>query len=163
MTKTLHFSTALLAVATLGLCSSSASAACRPIPFSARFSGSAAITGQTTTAFAGTGTATHMGHVTSDGHADITGPDGSCSGGLANVNVEVLTDAHGDTLTVTSDDVACPTGPGQFHGTGQWTVTGGTGRFSGATGQGSLDGSSDFDAGTFTVRLTGNVTLARTP
>jgi hypothetical protein len=34
-------------------------------------------------------------------------------------------------------------------------VTGGTGRFSGATGQGTYNGSADFGAGTFTVDLNG--------
>lgn len=100
-----------------------------------------------------------MGRITSDGHANISGSGDSCAGGLANVNVEVLTAANGDTLTVTSDDVACPTGPGQYHGTGQWQVTGGTGRFSDTTGFGSLNGSLDFNTGTFTVDLTGSISM----
>jgi len=76
------------------------------------------------------------------------------------VNTEILTDAHGDTLTIVSQDVSCPTGPGQFNGTGAWTVSGGTGRFAGATGQGSASGGADFSAGTFTMSLNGTVQFA---
>jgi hypothetical protein len=123
--------------------------------FKANLTGTAAFTSQTTTAFTGSGRATLMGHVTSVGTAVITGPDSSCPGGVANVNTETLTNNDGDTLTITSQDVACPEGPGMYHGTGQWTVTGATGQFNGATGQGSFDGHSDFNAGTFTLTLTG--------
>jgi hypothetical protein len=37
--------------------------------------------------------------------------------------------------------VGCPVSPYEFHGSGHWTVTGGTGRFAGVTGSGSADGS----------------------
>lgn len=96
-----------------------------------------------------------MGRIETGGRAYISGPDSSCPGGVANLNVEMLTAANGDTLTISSQDVACPTGPGRYHGTGQWTVIGGTGRFSETTGQGSYDGSADFNAGTFVIDLTG--------
>jgi hypothetical protein len=76
---------------------------------------------------------------------------------VANVNTETLTAADGDTLTLTSDDVACPIGPGVFHGSGNWVVTGGTGRFSGATGHGTLAGQSDFNRGVFAFRVTGAI------
>jgi hypothetical protein len=42
---------------------------------------------------------------------------------------------------------------------GQRRVTGGTGRFAGATGAGAADGGADFDAGTFTTNLTGTLEL----
>ena len=128
MVKKLRASAAtVLALGTLCLCANSASAG-NSVPFTARFSGSAELTSQTTTSFAGAGIATQMGTVSTEGHADLTGSDSSCPGGVANVNVETLTAANGDKLTITSQDVACPTGPGQYHGTGHWTVTGGTGR-----------------------------------
>ena len=127
------------------------------IPITAVFSGSAGFASPTQTVFVGSGTASHMGAITTNGHADVTGFDNSCSGGVANINTETLTAADGSTLTVVSNDVACPTGPGQYHGTGHWTVVGGTGRFAGTTGSGSLDGQSDFIVGTFDVRLTGQI------
>jgi hypothetical protein len=160
MIRKLHLAAVtFLALATPGLGAASASAASSPIPFTASFSGSAAITSPTTTSFSGTGTATQMGRIASQGHVDITGSDPSCPGGVANVNTETLTAANGDRLTITSQDVACPTGPGEYHGTGHWTVTSGTGRFSNATGQGSYDGTADFNAGTFVINLTGAIAL----
>jgi hypothetical protein len=131
------------------------------VPFKASYSGSAAFIGQTTVSFNGSGNATHMGRITNIGTVNLTGPDASCDGGIANVNTELLTDEHGDTLTIVSQDVSCPTGPGQFSGTGRWTVAGGTGRFAGATGAGSAGGGADFNAGTFTMSLDGTVQMPR--
>jgi hypothetical protein len=129
--------------------------------FKATFAGSAGFSSETTTAFSGSGSATLMGRIVSVGNALITGPDSSCPGGIANVNTETFTDNDGDTLTITSQDVACPEGPGKYHGTGHWTVTGATGRFSGTSGAGSFDGHSDFNAGTFTATVTGNLVLGQ--
>ena len=154
----LRLPVALLAgAATVLLGASSVLASADGVPFHATFSGSAAITGPYSTAFAGTGQATHLGSITNDGRVQITGGDDSCPGGIANTHVEVLTAANGDTLTITSLDVACPAGPGKYHGMGHWTVTGGSGRFSDATGSGSFVGSSDFVAGTFSITLAGTI------
>jgi hypothetical protein len=147
---------ALLAVGAL-MASPSVAAANGQVPFRASFSGSAAFANPTTTVFAGTGAASHLGRITTSGYADITGSDSSCPGGVANINTETLTAANGDSLTVVSQDVACPTGPYQYHGTGHWTVAGGTGRFHDASGSGSFDGHSDFGAGTFAATLTGGI------
>ncbi len=127
------------------------------VPFKASFSGSAVLTSPTTIVFAGTGNASHLGRISDTGNVLVTGPDGRCTGGVTAVNTETLTAANGDTLTVTSHDVTCLTGPGQYHGTGQWTVTGGTGRFSGASGAGTFDGIADLVAQTFTIALTGSL------
>jgi hypothetical protein len=124
------------------------------------FSGTATTLGISSD-FTGKGTATYMGSVSTDGHADVTGIDNSkCVGGVANVNRETFADVNGNSLTVTSQDVACLTGLGQFHGTGHWVVTGGTGLFRGATGQGWFDGHSDFVAGTFAATVSGTVALS---
>ena len=158
MTTKLRLAAAtLLALGTIGLGALSASAADDEHPFKASFSGRARLISQTTVSFIGTGRATHMGRITTDGLVVVTGPDSSCPGGLANVNVETLTAANGDKLTITARDVACPTGPGQYHGTGHWTVTGGTGRFSEAVGQGSIEGGPDFNAGTFSISMKGHI------
>ena len=161
MIKPIGAAAVLVAVGML-LCPVSASAATHPLPFGATFSGTATLTSQTTASFAGTGTATQMGRVTTVGNAVVTGFTNTiCPGGVANTNVntETLTAANGDTLTIASDDEGCPTGPGQYHGTGHWNVTGGTGLFSGATGDGSFDGHSDFGAGIFAIDLTGTLVL----
>jgi hypothetical protein len=146
---------AVVVAGSLALGAHAAAAAGGQTSFKAMLSGTAMFASQTTVLFSGSGSATRMGQITNDGSIVITGSDSSCSGGVANTNTEKLTDNDGDTLTTTSRDVACPIGPGQFHGTGQWTVTGGTGRFSGASGHGTTDGYSDFGAGTFTITLTG--------
>lgn len=161
MTKKIQLQAMLLSALVLGLWVAPAAAATQPIGFMASFSGSASITSPTTTEFSGNGTATHMGRITTSGHVNITGSDSSCPGGVANLHVEVLTAANGDTLTIASNDVACPQGPGRYHGTGQWTVTAGTGRFQGASGSGVFAGTSDFNAGTFAITLTGSVTEER--
>jgi hypothetical protein len=148
-----------VAAAALVLGGHAAFAAAGQHSFSATFAGSAAFTSQTTTSFNGSGTATRMGRITNVGGAAISGPDSSCPGGIANVNTETLTNNDGDTLTIASQDVSCPNSPGKYHGTGRWTVTRATGRFQGASGQGSLDGNADFNAGTFTITLTGTLAL----
>ena len=89
----------------------------------------------------------------------ITGPDSVIPGGLDNVNTETYSAANGDTLTLTSQDVAIPVAPGVLHGIGQWTVTGGTGRFSNATGNGTIDGYGDFNQGTFFFRFNGTISI----
>jgi len=53
------------------------------------------------------------------------------------LHLTTLTAANGDSLVFSCKDVACHTGSGGYIGTGQWTVTPGTGRFTGATGQGT--------------------------
>jgi hypothetical protein len=157
----------LLAVAMLLPGASAVAAKDHGVPFKADFAGSAGFSGPTTTVFAGSGNASHLGRISSSGFADIScfpsDPTstscvpGGCPGGVPNVQTETFTAANGDTLTILSQDVACPTGPSQYHGMGVWTVTGGTGRFADATGNGTLDGHSDFAAGTFDAVLDGSI------
>jgi hypothetical protein len=147
----------LVVLGSVGIRARLVSAAGSQLPLVGSYSGSAAFTGTTTVAFGGKGIATSLGSSANQGYAVITGPDGSCPGGIANINYETLTAANGDSLTITSQDVACPVSPKVLHGTGQWVVTGGTGRFSGATGQGKIDGYSDFNQNTFVFQLTGTI------
>ncbi len=153
--------TAVLTGAVLVVGGHAAFASGPQVPFRVTLTGSVALTSQTTLSFIGAGTATHMGRITNVGAVVVTGSDPSCANAIANVNTETLTTDVGDTLTIVSQDIACPTGPGTVHGTGQWHVTGGTGRFAGTTGAGTADGGADFIAGTFTMNLTG--TLAPNP
>jgi hypothetical protein len=81
----------------------------------------------------------------------VTGASDKCANGNTNTNTETLTAANGDTLTITSSDVGCSEGQLGFHGTGNWTVSGGIGRFAGANGTGTFDGHSDFVADTFEI------------
>jgi hypothetical protein len=148
----------LVTIATIGIGVNSASAADTQVPFHASYSGTAAFTSATTALFTGTGVASHLGRSTNVNHITVSGPATSCPGGFANINVETLTAANGDTLVLTGDhDVGCPTVPGVVHGTGDWIVTGGTGQFAGATGQGTFVGGADFNKGTFSFQLSGTI------
>jgi hypothetical protein len=148
----------LIVLGAVGLRAIPASAAgTHQVPFSASYSGKAILTSPTSATFSGTGIATYLGASTNQGNSVVTGLDSSCPGGLANNHYETLIAANGDTLSLISYDVGCPMGPGQFHGIGHWVVTGGTGRFSDATGQGSFDGHSDFNLQVFALQLTGTI------
>lgn len=132
------------------------------VPLRASFAGTAAFTSSSTVHFSGTGISTLLGLIKNDGQVTITGLGASCPDGptgAESTNVETLTAANGDKLVITSYDVACQVAPLTYHGTGQWMVNGdvSTGRFSGATGAGTLDGFSHFDVGTFTIQITGQI------
>jgi hypothetical protein len=154
----------LIAIGTIGVGVNSASAAAKhQVPFRASYSGQAVFTSATTALLTGTGMASHLGLSTNVNHIAVSSP-GGCpgGGGFANINIEKLTAANGDTLMLRGPhDQACPTGPNAVHGTGDWTVTGGTGRFAGATGQGTFDGVADFNLGTFSFQLTGTISAPR--
>ena len=149
----------LIAMGTIGIGANSASAAAgHQVPFRASYSGTAAFTSATTALFTGTGIASHLGRSTNVNNITVLSGPVSCPGGFANKNVETLTAANGDKLMLTGPhDVGCPIRPGVVHGTGDWTVTGGTGRFAGATGQGTFDGGANFNTGTFSFQLTGTI------
>jgi hypothetical protein len=57
--------------------------------------------------------------------------------------------ANGDKVFLTVHDTLCPTStPNVFHLSGAFTVTGGTGRFEGASGSGTVQASIVFLSGT---------------
>jgi hypothetical protein len=153
----------LIAISTIGISATSANASDVQIPFDGTYSGTAAF-GPNGPFFNGTGISTHLGSGTNQGYSVITGFDNSsCLGGVANINYETLNAANGDLLYIASDDVACPTGPNMYNGTGTWVVTGGTGRFSGTTGYGTFEGHSDFNQGQFTMHLIGTISAPNQP
>ena len=107
----------------------------------------------------GSGTATYLGTSTNSGHVAVTGPS-SCQDGFAVRNDEILTSTDdGDRITLTITDESCPipNSPGVYHGVGTYVVTGGTGRFANATGQGTFDGHGDFNLGKFAFTLNGTI------
>jgi hypothetical protein len=133
------------------------------VPFRGSYSGAIQFTSPSTAHFTGTGISSYLGRGADTGDVTITGvitdPNAGCVGGIVNANVETLTAANGDSLTITSYDVGCPVSPGLYHGTGNWTVTAGTGRFSGVSGQGTLDGYSDLNQSKFSFQLTGAISV----
>lgn len=132
------------------------------IPFSGSFSGTVAFTSPTTAAFEGSGLATLTGRTVNSGITTVLGPP-DAAGCIPNLNIETLTSANGDELTIASHDLGCPIAETTIHGTGNWVVVGGTGRFAGATGSGTLDGVSafgpNFSPGTFNVTVNGTLLL----
>lgn len=132
------------------------------VPVKARLSGTVAFTSPTTVEFHGGGQATHLGQLMNGGVAILDPPTGTCPSGLPgipNVHTETLTAASGDEVVIRMVDVACPIGPLAFHGTGDWTVLGGTGRFEGVTGEGTAEGDVDFETNTFAIRLSGTLNI----
>ncbi len=142
----------LMAVGVGGVATRSASAADASRPFTAAISGTVSITGDTTFELDGTLKATHMGnHLDYHANGTFTGPD-------TDTLTETLVAANGDTLVLLCQQVLEATAPGVYHGTDTWTVIGGTGRFSSATGSGTGATKADLNAGTFTKQMTGVIT-----
>jgi hypothetical protein len=108
---------AVLGLLVLALSASPASGAeTTQVPIQGTYSGTAVFSTANTVAFQGTGVSSHLGLGTNQGIAVITGPDSTIPGGLDNTNTETFTAANGDTVTVTSQDVAVPVAPGVTHG-----------------------------------------------
>jgi hypothetical protein len=126
--------------------------------FTLTASGRMVLGGPLVVRFDGSGSSNLLGAVRNSGAADITGVALSpCLGGLVNTNVETYTTATGDTLTITSQDVACTVGLLRLHGTGHWTVTGATGNLRGVTGSGTIGGGGDFVTATFSFTVEGTL------
>jgi hypothetical protein len=109
----------------------------------------------------GSGMATHFGKATWSG--------GECADFLATpgrVHLRdgrgVLTSASGDRLHVSYEaDGNLPSLAGDVHVTGPFTITGGTGRFSGATGSGTLTADANAFRPDATIDMTGTLSLSR--
>jgi len=124
------------------------------VPFNGSVSGTVALTGPTTADLSGSGTSEYLGLTPYAGKvSDIASTDT----GMTNVLVETLTAANGDTLTLRCEQVALQKDPGIFDATDQWTVIGGTGRFSDASGSGTGVTHIDLNNNTFSKQLTGTI------
>jgi hypothetical protein len=142
----------LMVVAASGVAVSPASAAKPAVLFKASVSGTVSLTGPLTFKLAGSGKASQLGNVKS------YQADGSFTGPNTDTLTETLTAANGDTLIILCNQVLEEISPGVFRGTDTWTVIGGTGQFSDATGSGSGETNVDLNVGTFTKELTGAIT-----
>jgi hypothetical protein len=147
----------------VGAPAASATTATTQLPFKAFYSGSFTPT-STGFSVSGTGHATELGASSDLGIVVMQPqPNPACpTTGFVVTNDEILTAANGDELTLTILDRPCPVAgePGIYDGVSTYHVTGGTGRFSGATGQGTFDGRGDFndpDHLTFTYTFDGTV------
>ena len=147
----------LLAVLTLGAMTAGAS---QNLPFRLGDEGTITFTSESTATTAGTGNANQLGRLTSDGNLMIVGP-GSCGNevGFAVQMQDTFTAANGDKLMTAINMQLCQVAPGIFHGVGTYVVTGGTGRFAGATGSGIFDGTGNFNTGTIICALNGTISM----
>ena len=129
-------------------------------PFNGRGSGTFTDTSLTTVLITGTGYYDHLGFTTLRFPSTITGP--AACGGFTATEQDTYTGASGDSVFQTVHDTICPTStPGAFHLTGSFTVTGGTGRFTGASGSGTVSAAVTFTSatsGTFAGTQTGTIT-----
>ena len=133
------------------------------LPFRLGDEGTITFTSLSTATTAGTGNATHLGRITSDGNLTIVG-SASCIDNEVGFSAEMqdtFTAANGDTVTTAITMQLCPIAPGIYHGVGTYVVTGGTGRFANATGSGVFDGTGNFNTGTIICALNGTISRNR--
>ena len=129
----------LLLIATLGLVSAQHTLAAEQVPFRGSFTtdhAMAAPCGPMTLCIvlSGTGEATHLGWTEFLKNSRSTRTTEACPGGAINTYTAAITlTADGDTITMSGSGTVCE-GPGLVQASGTYTVTGGTGRFSGASG-----------------------------
>jgi hypothetical protein len=153
-------STILPLLAALALSAMTASAS-ESLPFRLGDEGTITFTSPSTAITAGTGNATHLGRITSDGNLTIVG-EASCIDNEVGFSAEMqdtFTAANGDILTTAITMQLCPIAPGIYHGVGTYIVTGGTGRFASATGSGVFDGTGNFNTGTIICALRGTISI----
>lgn len=103
------------------------------VPFKARIE--AVAVGSPCGTYTGTGTAAHMGAIEEFGTYCIVGVLGPGLFQLAGEGTQVA--ANGDTVTFTFEEVVDLSGS-PLTGTATFHITGGTGRFAGATGGGTF-------------------------
>lgn len=143
------------------------------VPFGARCTGTIQVTGadpagNPTTAAYGGPCMGDLGIKQMQGTIAVTGPASTsvcgAAGGFAAQHSDTLTAADGSQLFLHVVENACQEGPGAYHCIGTYTVTGGTGRFAGATGTGRFDGHVQFNpdgSGTFQATYFGRISLAQ--
>jgi hypothetical protein len=128
-----------------------------PVPFKLGDSGNLAFTSSSSANLVGTGIASHGGKGVSSGVINITGP-ASCSGGMSAKIEGAFTAADGSQIRYTVYQELCPTAAaGVFAGVGSYTITGGTGRFAKATGNGGFNGLGDFVGAKYQCSLDGTI------
>jgi len=146
---------ALAMLATIGLVPAFAA---EMVPYKASAAGSfTANQTMTQLHLVGTGNATRLGAITSNGVIDILGP-AACGGFVIHDNQILTSTDTGEQIYISVDGEACPTAtPGVYQILAPFTVTGGTGRFAGASGQGTAVCFGNFNNGTFSFTQEGTI------
>ncbi len=107
----------------------------------------------------GSGQATHLGNIRESATivtnlASKPGP-GCATDGHAETRTTTLFAANGDQVTLEATGYGCPTGPTTQTAVDSYMVTGGTGRFSGASGSGTINVTIDLVSLTAVVTFSG--------
>ena len=160
MNRVTHLKQIILPLLTALALSDMTARASQNLPFRLGDEGTITFTGQSTATTAGTGNATHLGRIASDGSLTIVG-EASCGNevGFAVEMQDTFTAANGDRLMTAITMQLCPIAPRIYHGVGTYVVTGGTGRFARATGSGVFDGTGNFNTGTIICALNGTISM----
>ena len=158
MNRVTHLKQIILPLLTALALSDMTARASHNLPFRLGDEGTITFTGQSTATTAGTGNANQMGRIGSAGSLTIVG-EASCGNevGFAVEMQDTFTAANGNRLMTAITMQLCPIAPGIYHGVGTYVVTGGTGRFAGATGSGVFDGTGNFNTGTIICALNGTI------
>jgi hypothetical protein len=103
----------------------------------------------------GRGQATHLGRTTETVAVvvDLAHPD--AAGCFPEIRKTILTAANGDQIMMTATGKSCSTGPTTVTAVDSYVVTGGTGRFSGASGSGTNTALVDLASRTAVVTFIG--------
>ncbi len=117
--------------------------------------------GPTSAVYSGTGTATQLGSARMEGEISIVGP-APCPNGFTATHNDTLTASDGSRLSMAISETSCPrpADPSTYDCTGTYAITGGTGRFTSATGSGNWAGSVAFapdGSATFSTSYSGTL------
>ena len=167
MTRKLLKRSALFAlgasIALVNISGSPVAAATMQVPFKAHYSGTFVPT-DTGFTVGGMGRATQLGNSNNQGTVVIQSqPNPACpTTGFVVTNDETLTAANGDQVTLSILDMPCTVAgePGIYDGVSTYHITGGSGRFAGASGHGTFDGRGNFNVPnnfTFTYTFDGTI------
>lgn len=149
--------TVLLAILVVGTTLAAASTR-RPLPFEGSIEAleTYQVNGQTMSVTAsGSGEATHLGHYTVSYQVQVDLPTGTGTGLSAHYVA-----ANGDSLFAEGSGQATPTDdPNVFNVVETYTITGGTGRFAGATGSFTEERQVNIQTGVTSGTISGNIVI----
>jgi len=159
MKKLVVFSTILCFLTVIGTLP--AVLAVNSTPLKGSLSGTGVATSQTTNSITARIQLTHLGNSSLDGTTIVTGR--SDCGGFVGKEIDTITAPNGDKIFLSGNGRSCPVSitPLVFNDTVTFSVTGGTGRFSNASGSGvtqtTLTITLPSGASTFTATIDGTI------
>jgi hypothetical protein len=111
----------------------------------------------------GIGQATHLGRTSESSSPVVDTSTSPAPGCFSETRTTTLTAANGDQITLAGPGQVCNTSPTTASTLDTWTVTGGTGRFSGASGSGTGSAAIDTTTGNAVSVFTGTLSVPRSP